>query len=426
MLIASRTRSAWFFASAVALALAACSDVPDTPTANNPFDPAGDNPGSGYQLSAVVTGDSVTLSWPDRDVLSWVVRHSSTTDDFTQMADISVTNVVSRVGGTATLVHKGMVRESVNYYAVRGAGMVAGVPVALDIPALFSAAGGIRNVATRTVQLEVRTGVAEQVEVANTPDFTGATLFDVVAAQRTLLPWTLGFASAAGETLRVYGRTRTGSSSGPVRQVRFTANFNPALSPVAGQRIAPTGLVVVDTVVVLQATGDGIVDLVLRQNGDETVIDDPSAAFELTVPASTSSALQWTADFGGDFGYRVPRTITLTPATQIGVASLSVVGGAQTTTQRSIRLLATAAGAGQVIVSEDAGFTDAAWVAFADTLDFELSEGFGQKTIFAAFRNPFVVDRPVASVAITYVVPPARGSERAVRGAGDPSVERPR
>lgn len=419
MSIASRMRSAWWLASAGAVLLVACSDVPEAPTANNPFDPAADQPGAGYGLTAVVAGDSITLSWPDLDVVGWVVRHSATSNDFSQMADISVTNIVNRIGESATLVHKDFQRETVNYYALRGQGMVAGVPIAVDVPVLFEPAGGVRNVSTRAVQLVVQTGVADQVELAGSPDFLGASIVDVVPAQRTTLPWTLPMASAAGETLRVYARSRTATTTGTTRQVRFTASFNPAVNPVSGQRLLPAGLAVVDTVVVLQAAGAGIVDLVLRRTvGEtqlETVIDDPSVPFAVEVPASTREALQWTADFGGDFGYRVPRTITLTPALQIGAASLTVVGGAQTTTERSIRLLATATGAGQVIVSEDASFADASWTAFADTLDFELSAGFGQKTVFAAFRNPFVTDRPTASASITYLVPPPRVAPDAER-----------
>lgn len=430
MSIASILRSTWLLASAAALALVACSEVPEAPTANNPFDPAGDAAGSGYKLSAVVAGDSVSLSWVDLDVVSWVVRHSATSNVFSEMDDISVTSLVTRAGGVASLVHRGLARESVNYYAVRGQGMVAGTPIAVDVPVLFIAAGGRRNVPTRTVEVEVRTGVADQMELADNADFDAAVPFDVTPGVRATLPWTLGTASAAGDTLRVYGRARTASSVGPARVVRFTANFNPALSPVSGQRVTPTGLVTVDTLVVLQATGEGIVDLVVRQIVDEveieTEIDDPSEPFALAVPTTATSAVVYTADFGGDFGYRVSRTITLTPALQITGASLSVEGGAQTTTERDIRLLVTAIGAAEMIVSEDAGFADATWTAIADTLEFELSEGFGQKTIFAAFRNPFVPDRPTASTGITYLVPPARTPSPGSRDADSHPIRRDR
>lgn len=417
-------------AMAMAIALASCTVAPDEPTISNPFDPSAPVPGSGYELQATVAGDSVTLSWPDRDVVSWIVRHSATTDVFAQMDDISVTNLVTRAGGRASLVHKGMVREAVNYYAVRGQGMVPGVPVALDVPALFQPAGGRRNVAARAVQVQVRTGVADRVELSADAGFTDPVGFDVLPGQLTNLPWTLPTAAAAGDTLRVYGRVRTASTVGPTRQVRFVATFNPTVTPLAGQRLSGTNLVVVDTLVVLQPTGDGIVDLILRRTvgEQEEVIEpeDPNAPFTLSVPVGTVDPVRWVVDFGSDFGYRVSRNINLTPALEITGAALSVVGGAQTTTEREIRLLVTANGAGQMIVSEDPGFADTTWTAMADTLDFVLSEGLGTKTVYAAFRNPFTSDRPTASVGITYLVPPARAQGAGAADGATTPTGRPR
>ena len=409
--------------------LAACASVPDAPEADNPFDPDGTAPGTGYELMATVDADSVVLTWPARDVNVWTVRHSAVTSEFAQMDDISVENVVQIAAGEARLVHGEPVLESVNYYAVRGQGMVPGESIAVDVPVSVGPGEGGRNARTRSVTVEVRTGVADQVELANQEDFSDGVVFDVTPGQTAVLDWTLPEAEAAGEELTVHVRARTSSSIGPAQTVDFVASFDPQLEPVSGQRLVANSLTAVDTLVVLRPVGDGITRLRLTRpsSADTTVVADPTAELAFSIPPDATEAVRWTALFDGELGYTVTRNISLTPALEIGDASIDVVGAGSTTTSRDIRLHVVAPGAGEMIVSEDPGFGDTGWTAVADTLDFTLSEGFGTKTIYAVFRNPFTPDRPTASTGITYLVPPGAAIPAAGRGSGgDPQSGRDR
>jgi hypothetical protein len=67
--------------------------------------------------------------------------------------------------------------------------------------------------------------------------------------------------------------------------------------------------------------------------------------------------------------------------------SISINNGDTYTTSQSVSLTLTSIGSFQMMISEDAGFSDVDWEPFASTKAFELSSRDGTKTVYAKFRD---------------------------------------
>ena len=409
------------------LALAACTTKPDAPRRDNPFDPAGEDPGSGYGLSATVQGDSVLLTWSDLpEVVAYTVFHSASSPAFEDMVAATGLSAVSRTGVVATAVHRDFAPEATNYYRVQGTTSVplqASVAVAVDVPALLSPASGSASTSTRFVRLRALTGTADRLEVSNAADFSASTIVTVTPGVPTEFDWTLPPVDTPGTLVWIHHRPLSGTGTGSADSLALTARFSPSLTPVRGQRFSATAAanVAVDTLVVFQPTGLGIVGLrVVDPDSVVTVVTDPLAPVQLALAPTATGPATWTAVFTGDFGYEVSQGVTLTPATEITDVSIEVAGGVTTTTDPQIELVVHADGAGEMILSELPDFADTSWQAFADTVTFTLSSGVGDKTVFAAFRNPFVSERPTSRADITLLAPPPGALRANSDGAGRP------
>jgi hypothetical protein len=346
------------------------------------------------------------------DVASFGVFHSTTSSDFDQMVAATGLSEPVRGGGLASIVHRDFSAESVNYYRVQGTTskpLLVSDPVAIDVPATVSPVGGKLTTSTRFVELQVRTGVADLVEISNDIGFETSTTFSVVPGGTTLLFWTLPTIEANSQKLTVHHRAIHSGNVGPAGSIEFTARFAPTVQPISGQRFSSlvTATVVVETDVVFQGAGAGLLTVSLVDPDSViTVLEHPLAPFTIEVPAGSTEPRTWQAVLGGDFGVQVTQNLVLTPAVDIGEASVSVLEG-ETTTSEDVTLIVEVDGAGEAIFSEAVDFAGAGWQAYADTVAFTLSPGAGQKSIYAAFRNPFTSTVPTARVDITVLEPPA-------------------
>jgi hypothetical protein len=70
-----------------------------------------------------------------------------------------------------------------------------------------------------------------------------------------------------------------------------------------------------------------------------------------------------------------------------GSPSIAINYGAPSTTSGIVTLALSASDAGEMRVSENSGFNDAAWVPYTATRTFTLSAGNGVKTVYAEFRD---------------------------------------
>ena len=100
------------------------------------------------------------------------------------------------------------------------------------------------------------------------------------------------------------------------------------------------------------------------------------------------------------------RVATGSPAPVVN--SFAVNSGAASTTSQDVTLNSSCAGSPTAyLASENPGFTNAAWLAYAGAAPFTLSAGSGTKTVYFKVRNAFGTESGVRSDTISYSGPPS-------------------
>lgn len=418
----------------VLAALGACSRTPDEPAFDNPFDPQGTDPGGGYGLTAIAQGSVVTLSWDNLpNVVSYVVLWSPDSPDSADMVPISPAGepVLPTETPRIQFLHEGFVAEKTNWYRVvgqteveygPGAGlrtsMLASQPVGVDITVLVEAADGATRTATRSILVDLLTGVADSVELSNEATFSGSTVFGVTPAVGTRVPWTLPLVSENRTDLWVHFRTRTAGATGSADSFAIQALFDPSLLFERGVRTAPGGAFMVDTLQVYRfapVPGQVLQSVVRRgvaaadssefsRDITPASVDDPVLVhFDPQVEAVVDGSL--VATLQSDFGFSVTDSLPLRVPAAVGEPAVALVGGAFTTT-RDVEVINTAANAGYVLLSEAPDFSGGTWVTWADTLAYQLEATLGFRFLYAAYSNPLLAETAVTSTPVTLVSPP--------------------
>lgn len=422
-------------------AVGACSRDPGDPAFDNPFDPNGTAPGTGYGLVVEARGDSVVMTWDNLpDVQSYQVfwsDASSALEDMEQLTSAEAPVLPPANTPRVEYTHRSFTAERTNWYRIVGtttftgasgvpieATMVASQPVAVDISVLVLPVGAITTTPTRFIELDLLTGVADSVEVSNQRDFGASTVFGVVPAQTERVAWELPPVDEDRTDLWVHFRTRTASSVGPADSLAIQARFDPRVRPVRGLRLDPASrsLVMVDTLLVF--TLDDVAGQSLGRVVRERRVagsDPPRYEFvEDLTPASVDDSVRVHWDpavepaVGGrvkavlscDFGFADSSSVDLVLPTAVGPAEIEIVGG-EVTTSRDIRVRCTAPEAGYVLLSEQPDFSTGTWAAYTDTLDYQLEATLGFRFLFAAFSNPVLGETVVTSTPVTLVSPPA-------------------
>jgi hypothetical protein len=425
--------------------LGACTRTPDEPGFDNPFDPAGTNPGAGYGLVVVSRGDSIVMTWDNLPgVVGYSVYWSSDSPDFEGMELVSEN--VSIVEGSLLIEfsHREFLAEKTNWYRIQGrtwvdrfpddpdpdkVNILESDPVAVDITVMVQPSDGRTTTPTRTIDLIVLTGVADSVELSEERSFEPpkVRVVGVTPGQSSIIPWDLPEVSENLTDLWVHFRAKTASSTGAADSFAIQARFNPQMSVQRGLRASPGGQFMVDTLQVFGIDSlEGIEDLeqVARYRRDEN--DSLVFVEDITPPSWTDPVVvhwdaateelvdgQVKATLRSDFGFSSDAVIELRvpdpPA--VGEPAIEIVEGAFPTT-RDIHVVSTASDAGYILLSEKPDFAGATWVTWADTVSYELADTLGARFLFAAFSNPVLIETVVTSTPVTLVSPPSAPHRR--------------
>ncbi|RKZ15850.1 hypothetical protein DRQ53_07865 [bacterium] len=413
----------------------ACSKTPDEPAFDNPFDPHGTNPGGGYGILAEARGSAVYLSWDNLvGATGYSVLWSSDSPDSADMIVVSPADslIPPSAGLRVEFEHEGFVAEKTNWYRVVGrtevlvdgdvlrTPMIASVAVGVDINLLVEAADGRTTTPTRLIEIDMLTGIADSVEIANSASFASSTVFDVMPGQTERVSWTLPTVAENRTDLWVHFRTRMQQSVGTADSFAIQALFTPNLVVERGVRIGVSGSFMVDTLQVfniLPVDGQSLVKVERRgyaqpdssqfiEDVTPATVDDPVMVFwdpqsEVARDGAVIATLQ------SDFGFSAVDSVELGVPGAVGEPMLEIVGGAFTTT-REIEVVNTAENAGYVLLSESPDFSGGSWVTFADTLAFQLEDVLGARFLYAAYSNPILAETVVTSTPVTLVSPPRR------------------
>ena len=399
--------------------LAACSRDVDAPDNSNPFDPDSPDVGSGWQIAASVAGDSVVVTWrnvlPDQTsfetgtdtaLTSYTLLHSVGDPDDVDTPATGLRYAEPLPGEPIRATHFDFDPERINYYRVRPEGVVV-VPsdvVAVDAPLVVRTASGTPQARSLDVPFLVRSGVSTQVEFSFDGSFDDPATFDITPGVRTEVDVPIPPFDDAADTLRVRYRGRSSTGIGPVAGVTLRPRFEPQFQPVSGvfPSLERQGSVAVDDTVTYVATGPGVVDVVVQVSdpadttGTDRIVvaepDDPYVPFRLPLEFGfDEEAEQWTFELLADseLGFSTVSIVQFLRAGPVGTPNVSVVDSAGVTTRRTVTVAALVTEAGEMLLSESPDFAAADWRAYSDTVAFTLSEGLGEKTIFAGFRNDF-------------------------------------
>lgn len=436
-----KRHAGWGLALVIALGVTACSRDTDPPDFENPFDPQSPTAGEGYDLRAAVVGDAVQLTWfnvreqvgfPTADsnlVDIYTIRHATGGAEPTDRATGVVYPVAPSFGTDILATHRDYVPEVVNSYEVQadpalvagGTGLDTYVPsrvVSVDAPLAVTTPTGTPDAPSLDVPFVVRSGISDRVEFALDAAFdTGDTIFPLEPGVSTELTFRIVPFETAADTLRVFYRGRTADSVGPVGSITLSPDFTPGIAAEQGIRLdASRRSVAVDSTVVYRANGPGVTSVSVGVTVDEErvelfALDDPTDPIVLPLDderARNAEDTGWVfvLRVGSELGFTTDVTLTLIEAGPVTSPSLTVVDeeGDGLTQTREVPLEIAATNAGEMILSESADFAGATWRAFAVADTFVLSGGFGEKTIFAGFRNAFDPGF-VVTTATTLLVP---------------------
>jgi hypothetical protein len=435
-------KTRWFALVAVGLAvLGACSRDPGDPAYDNPFDPDGTNPGTGYGLLVEVRGDSVVMTWDDLEgVLGYHVYWSDVSSGLSDTVRITTSTSLVPPNDSAPRVqysHRKFTAERTNWYRVAGLRRFDGgtreetmepsAPVPVDISVLVLPTGAITATPTRLIGLDVLTGAAGAVEIANDRDFADARTYPVNPGEATQVEFELPGVEADRTDLWVHFRALDQGSASPADSFAIQARFDPRLETVSGLRLDPSTrrrVMVADTMVFSFAPVDGqLLDRVYRQRVTEDTAGSSTPEYEDVeeIVASLDAPFDviWDpqvepprsgrlkAILTSDFGFADSVTVELAYPDSIGTPSIEVVGG-QVTTSEVIEVRCVAASAGYVHLSTSPDFSTGAPVPFADTVDYTLEVGPGSHLLYALFTNPILPGETAVAVApVILVSPPA-------------------
>jgi hypothetical protein len=381
-----------------ALAVFGCSKNPEEPRFDNPFDPR--NPEDPFNLVAVVSGNTVHLTWTHPagyDITTYDVLRSGDGDIYDIIATIDAPTTASGTFtdthpiATGTSYYKLIARNSVDEQTVEGQVAAA----AVDVPLLVSVAGDAATTRTRYVHLRVLATGFEVARLSQTADFANAQTVPFVGDSAVVALWDLGPAAANGDLLPVYacalqtvdigGQPVTVSSDTIEASIRVS--FRPTLD-------MPPGVTTVPDLVVDLAVGGGpagVTQLRLAPSRAELAAaswQPPATIIQDYLLRDTPQPQLVFAQFESEFSpaFTVVDSQLVTPDDLTAVTFRLDLPANRVISDPSVRVLSSAV-ATLMRLSTDPGFGNAPWLAYDDTAMVALPAEPGFHVVYAQYRN---------------------------------------
>jgi len=388
-----RLLAAAIVAAALAAGLVAgCTDDPEAPRYDNPFDPG--NPGAAdpFGLTAELAGDVVLLRWTQLEgygITSYEVQTSTDLLNYSTVGDTAagtgaMNYTVRQVTPTAT-----------NYFRVKAVGeggaaprMSHVVPAQLSIGPLLSVAGPV-PVLSRRIELQARVTFGDSVELAREATFAAPIYAAVEDSVAVFADLDLGATADPDTVFTLYARAFRNLGGGPsysqISSRALTIGLAPAIALVGGGSAIAAPLV--DVAVADSAAGIARIRLAASAE------DLPDAPWQDAAPVLFDVPVRDTvepqtlhAQFETAFGYTVADELPL-QADDLAAADFQLdLPGSRISATGELTLLHDAV-ATEMRVSADPGFAGAPWVAYADTSQLVLDVDPGLYLVHVQYRN---------------------------------------
>lgn len=367
-----------------------CEKSADPLQLNNPFDPASPTGGDGLQVRAVVSGNSVILTWnqPQGMDVSHYNLFQSDEADGTYEGFARVDHTASTIGN---YTYKFPTPATADWFKVR-ASTVGGefslfslaVPAQAMVGPVVIVGDTLTNLASPFQELTITAAFGDSLligldEVLNNPLR--------VASSGPGMPTVINFdfgPAAADSTFHLRVLAFDAISATPTTKLDFPVRFAPKHTLVGANRLK-----LATRVNDLAIPSAGAIQMRFADSEANLALAPwiPGADLYPAYPLSDSANPQeiW-AEFEGEFGFNSTSFISVRPDLLTSAAFNLKVPSNRVVSTLTVPVEFTAA-ATDLRISENPNFAAVPWQAFADSMTFQLSAGEGTKTIYTQYRN---------------------------------------
>ena len=371
--------------------LAGCEKSAEKLQTNNPFDPAGPNGGDGLQIRAVVTGNSILLTWTqpaDAGITFYTLfKVSSASGPFTGLAEVDHKPNTS-IGSYS---YKFPDPPSDNWFKVQattadGSTSLLSLAVAAqaDIGPIVIVGDTLSLVSSRFTPLTIIAAFGDSLLIGFDDILVNPQRF---ATTGPGLPTDLNFdfgPAAFDSTFHLKVLAFDNLSSTPTTSLELPVTFAPRHSIIDGNRLK-----LAKRINDLAIPSSGVVQMRFADSQTNLAVAPwlPGADIYPDYQLADSANPQeiW-GEYQGDFGFTTTYSIGVRPdllttaAFQLKIPSNRVVSTPNVKAEFS-------AGATELRISENPNFAAVPWQAHVDSLTFQLTLDEGTKTIYTQFRN---------------------------------------
>jgi hypothetical protein len=207
-----------------------------------------------------------------------------------------------------------------------------------------------------------------------------------------LVPWDFGPVSGNGDTVRVYLRAPRDTAYSATDTLALEVDFEPQLTVVQAPVVEPDVLIEVP-IVGIERMRFAITPEALATA--EWIVPEPAGSDSTTAEVGFSLSTdddtpEIFAQYESDFGFDVMVT-TVVPVAKVQPATLTIDGGAEFATdpERMVQVVSQAPDATLMRISESPDFSGVPWIAYADTVQVQLSATPGSKTLYGWYTNVY-------------------------------------
>lgn len=378
-----------------ALSLGGCQRAPEGPEFQNPFDPLGPGGGDPLHVTAAVSDTMILVLWDQPQglgITSYDINHSTSYGTGYEY----VATVAHTTNSSNRYLFANPAPTSNHYFRIQAfteAGDFTIIsyqePGAAVTPPRLRLLGDGRPNATALRYVEVEVTVSSEVRllIADNPAMLDAQEWPVPQpGQPQAIPWDLGPAAANGDTSWVYVVAYEADDGASLQGVlHAVVDFSPDFT------VAGVPATVATRSVDLAVATAGVAQMRFAADVESL----PAAPWVAAAETYAGYMLEDSAapqtiygEFAGDFGFTAVTQYEVTPDLLQDAAFFLALPADHVTGESTVTGVSDAV-AVWMRFSTRPDFTDAPWLAYADTALIDLGPGEGQIVVYAQYRNDF-------------------------------------
>jgi len=376
--------------------LPGCDNSPSEPAYNNPFDPLGPDGGDPLQVRAVAFNDTtVKLTWNQPQgmgITKYVISSSPLRDSGYDV----IGNQEHTANPTTDFDYHDADETSTTWYRIQAFTETEftitsyATPDSATTGPRVIVGSGFGKTATRFTNLQITVTQGNMVRIALDSTFTENLRVVPAEAPGDTLRLTYDFGSAThnNEIKTLYVASFSdGYESLPSHQI-VKVEFEPAFTVVGDPKTLAT------RTVDLTIPTEGVLNMrFFAQEADTATtpwvpVSDTYVGYQLSDSANKQTIF---GQFQGDFGFNTLVELKVTPDLLDKAAFFLFHPDSSHTTEKSTVPGFSNAVATEMRYSESADLALAPWVAYADTVQIDLSPAHGHKVIYVQYRNDWTM-----------------------------------